>query len=84
MRNLDGSVALLFKMGRINAAFTQFQLGAKYFFFVMSLVMFSVYTWALYSGPGAKDPDTKAQLPTTEHQRWCWWLSLGLVFANDP
>lgn len=46
--------------------------------------MFAVYTWGLYGGPGAKDPETRAQLPTTEHQRWCWWLSLGLVFANDP
>lgn len=50
----------------------------------MSLIMFSVYTWALYAGPGAKDPDSRMQLPTTEHQRWCWWLSLGLIFANDP
>jgi hypothetical protein len=60
------------------------QLGAKYFFFAVSLIMFAVYTWALYAGPGARNPDTKAQLPTSEHQRWTWWLSLGLVFANDP
>lgn len=60
------------------------QLGAKYFFFSVSLIMFAVYTWALYAGPGARNPDTKAQLPTSEHQRWTWWLSLGLVFANDP
>lgn len=82
--NLDGNVTLVLQAYKVSEKFTTFQLGAKYFFFAVSLIMFSVYTWALYAGPGARDPDTKAQLPTTEHQRWCWWLSLGLVFANDP
>ena len=81
---MDNHVNVTMTAGRVNEHFTKFQLGAKYFFFTISLIMFSIYTWALYSGPGARDPDTKAQLPTTEHQRWCWWLSLGLVFANDP
>ena len=46
--------------------------------------MFSVYSWALLKGKGSRDPATGKWLPTTENQRWCWWLSLGLIFYNDP
>ena len=45
---------------------------------------FSVYSWALLKGKGTRDPATGTWLPTTENQRWTWWLSLGLIFYNDP
>ena len=44
----------------------------------------AVYTWMLFRGKGARDPSTGKWLPTTENQRWCWWLSLGLIFYNNP
>jgi len=80
----NSTVRLTFTGGRVNAAYTHFSLGVKYFFFSVSIIMFSVFSWALLKGKGTRDPSTGKWLPTTENQRWTWWLGLGLIFYNDP
>ena len=42
-----------------------------------------MYTWALLKGKGSRAEDG-TWLPMSENQKWCWWLSLGLIFFNDP
>ena len=41
-------------------------------------------SYFLLRGKGTRDPGTGKKLPSTDMQKWVWWMSLGLVFYNDP
>jgi Wnt-binding factor required for Wnt secretion len=83
--NLSSNVVFQLDGTYLNDQYTRFELGSKYFFFAMSLITFSVYTYFLRNGAGSIDPrDPTKRLKSTSEQSWVWWLSFLLIWYNDP
>jgi len=77
------TLALTASVSVVNAQYTTFHLGWRYFFVTASIAVFIAYSVALRCAPGAKDR-TGRRLVTGLEQRWVWALSLLLVGFNDP